>query len=154
MIGFNWIAPNELAGSSQPGLYDDWGNDIEFLKDLGIGCIASLIEQPILEKNVKQEGLQFFHLPIRDMDAPQPKAASELIINLTDEIKEGKKVLIHCKGGVGRTGMIGACYYVSKGLPAKEAIIKVRKINYAYIQTMKQEEFVHHFEDCYNKQEV
>jgi len=146
MLGFKWIEGSELAGSPQPGLYGDWDEDIDFLKRRGISFIMSLTEEPLIEERAKKEGFGFFHFPIRDMDAPMPRDAYGALKVLVDAIKNHNKVLIHCKGGVGRTGMIGACYLVTKGYEPKEAIRRVRTVHNAYIQTRIQEQFVSHFQ--------
>ena len=147
MIGFHWIVKGELSGASQPGLYGDWGSDISFLRNQGINFVMSLTEEPLIQENLAQESdFGFYHFPIRDMDAPMPRPAHEAIMVLNKAIARGNKVLIHCKGGVGRTGMIGACYLVTKGYAAEDAITKVRQIHQPYIQTRNQELFVSHFE--------
>lgn len=146
MLGFHWILSNELAGSPQPGLYGDWDEQIQYLKNLGIDYVMSLTEEPLIKDQLKKEDFGFIHLPIRDMDAPLPRLASPLIHKMKKKINKGHKFLIHCKGGVGRTGMVAACYLVLKGVSAQDAITKVRTIHPPYIQTSIQEKFVIHFE--------
>lgn len=145
MLGFRWIINKELAGSPQPGLYGEWEDDIAYLKKHDIGFVMSLTEEPLIEEELLQEGLEFYHLPIRDMDAPMPRDAYKALIVLLEKIDSGKKALIHCKGGVGRTGMIGACYLVARGYEPTDAIQKVRSVHQAFIQTKNQEKFVSNF---------
>ncbi|MEQ8547009.1 MAG: dual specificity protein phosphatase family protein [Cyclobacteriaceae bacterium] len=151
MLGFNWIVRDVLAGSPQPGLYGDWEEDIEHLKKHNITHIVSLTERPLVEEGLTAEGFEFEHFPIRDMNIPMPRNAFELISKMVENVNNGKKYLIHCKGGVGRTGMIGACYLVAKGLPADEAIVQVRLVHRPYIQTKIQESFIGHFEEYYRE---
>ncbi|MBV6644662.1 MAG: dual specificity protein phosphatase family protein [Cyclobacteriaceae bacterium] len=152
MLGFKWIVPGELAGSPQPGLYGDWDDDVSFLRNGGINYIMSLTEEPLIQHQAEAAGFGFIHFPIRDMDIPMPRDASAAIIKLVKEIESGHTFLIHCKGGVGRTGMMGACYMVSKGISANEAIEKVRAIHPPYIQTKNQEAFVTHFQQFYHQE--
>jgi len=49
------------------------------------------------------------------------------------------KVLIHCQGGSGRTGTMGAVYWISKGLSVHKAIDKVRKTNPLTVEVPEQE---------------
>lgn len=142
MIGFRWIVKEKLAGSAQPGLYADWEEDLDFLQRRDIGFIMSLTESPDIEENAKAAGLGFYHLPIRDMDVPKAEIAVIGIQKLHEAIESGQKALIHCKGGIGRTGMIGACYLVYQGLDGQEAIESVRRLHHTYIQTKRQEIFV------------
>jgi len=56
---------------------------------------------------------------------------------------EGKKVYIHCVGGLGRSGAIAAAYLVYKdGVKPEEAIKKVRKIRPGSVQSEEQQMFV------------
>ncbi|MEL7145931.1 MAG: dual specificity protein phosphatase family protein [Bacteroidota bacterium] len=152
MIGFNWIVAGKVAGSPQPGLYGDWDEQIEYLKRKKIDYVFSLTEEPLIEEEIKQENLHFMHLAIRDMDAPMPRHAYAVLKTMKEAIDAGHVFLLHCKGGVGRTGMIAACYLVMDGYPAREAISKVRSIHSAYIQTKVQENFVSHYETYLRKQ--
>lgn len=147
MLGFRWIIENELAGAAQPGLYGDWDTDIQFLKNRGIDFIFSLTEKPLIEELAKKEGFGFAHLSIRDMYSPMPKIAHIAILEMQEHIKKGHKFLIHCKGGVGRTGMIGAAYLILNGMSAEDAIRRVRSVNPGYIQTRNQEQFLFHYEE-------
>jgi len=45
---------------------------------------------------------------------------------LLGEIKDGKRIDIGCMGGHGRTGTMLACLLVAQGMPANEAVKKVR----------------------------
>ena len=53
-------------------------------------------------------------------------------------------VYVHCKAGIGRTGLMTACWHVSHGMPAHEAISN-ENIKSSY-GTLKQEQFVRDFE--------
>ncbi|HCA46062.1 MAG TPA: protein-tyrosine-phosphatase, partial [Armatimonadetes bacterium] len=49
---------------------------------------------------------------------------------------------VHCMAGLGRTGTMIACYLVSQGMPAEEAIAEVRRARPGSIQTEQQEQAV------------
>jgi protein-tyrosine phosphatase len=38
------------------------------------------------------------------------------------DLSRGKKVLIHCRQGIGRSGMIAACLLIDSGVPVEEAL--------------------------------
>jgi protein-tyrosine phosphatase len=62
---------------------------------------------------VRAHGMEWRHLPIRDVDVPDQRfeAAWALIgPELHDRLAAGDRILIHCRGGLGRTGLVaGAC---------------------------------------------
>lgn len=85
------------------------------------------------------------HLPIVDVSVPD--AAFERSWEKTGAearatLKAGGKVLLHCRGGLGRTGMIAARLLVELGSSADEAIAMARKGRPSRIETRAQEEHV------------
>jgi atypical dual specificity phosphatase len=54
-------------------------------------------------------------------------------------------VAIHCAAGLGRTGVVVACFFIDKGLNAKNAIARVRRLRPGSIETEEQEEAVDEF---------
>ena len=61
---------------------------------------------------------------------------------LVDQLGAGKKIFIHCKGGLGRTGTIAACLLIESGMKHLEAIDSVRSARQNTIETTTQEFFV------------
>ncbi len=66
-------------------------------------------------------GIRFLSLPIPDRDVPESdRNAAELTNALSAELERGSGVLIHCRQGVGRSGMMAAALLIAAGLtPAK-----------------------------------
>ena len=60
-------------------------------------------------------------------------------------IKQGDNVLVHCRGGLGRAGTIGALLLIEFGLPNDRAIIKVRIARPGAIDIAEQEEYVRRY---------
>ena len=58
-------------------------------------------------------------------------------------LQGGSNVLVHCKGGLGRAGMIAARLMVQLGTDPAEAIASVRAVRPGAIQTPSQEAWVH-----------
>jgi atypical dual specificity phosphatase len=67
----------------------------------------------------------------------------EDFLKFAKEIRaDGKKLVVHCDAGAGRTGTMLACYLVSKGYDAAKAIGEVRRKRPGSIETPGQEEIV------------
>ena len=64
-----------------------------------------------LPEQIKDLGMAWFHLPIEDDCAPGEEFASEwqrVSPELHKIIDQGGKLVLHCMGGSGRTGMLAA----------------------------------------------
>ncbi len=61
---------------------------------------------------------------------------------LISGLSDGSRVLVHCKGGLGRAGTIAALMLVELGMTVDEAIRTVRAARPGAIETRAQEAFV------------
>lgn len=62
---------------------------------------------------------------------------------MDDNINAGKKIMVHCVGGLGRSGMAAASFLKFKGLSSDKAIEVVRKTRGPRaVESKIQEEFV------------
>ena len=52
---------------------------------------------------------------------------------------------VHCAAGLGRTGVVLACYFIDKGLTAANAIARVRRLRPGSIETEEQEKAIEEF---------
>jgi ADP-ribosyl-[dinitrogen reductase] hydrolase len=85
------------------------------------------------------------HLPIVDVGVPDEmfeQAWERSGAEARSVLSRGGKVLIHCRGGIGRTGMIAARLLVELGESPQAAITSVRKGRPSRIETPDQEEHV------------
>ena len=71
----------------------------------------------------RAKGIRFISFPIPDRGVPSSAtAARSLIVSLFDELENGKNVAIHCRQGVGRSGLIAAGILASSGVNTERAI--------------------------------
>ena len=87
----------------------------------------------------------WFHLPIVDASIPDQGFEQELEIageEIRALLRGGRDVLVHCRGGLGRAGMIAARLLVELGMEPAEAIARVRAVRPGAIETPEQERFV------------
>ena len=141
-----WIDKDKVLGSNNPTQ-----TELKKLRKKGFGVIISLLnekkELPNYDVKVAEaEGFRRYNIPIEDFGEPSPKQFEE-IIRIVKETPPSTKICIHCAGGLGRTGTAGAAYWIEKGLSADEAIKRIRKSNPRAVETEKQEQSLHRFEE-------
>ena len=86
-------------------------------------------------------------MPITDISTPDQRFEAAWKIHgarLIAAIREGQRVLVHCKGGLGRAGTVSALMLVELGIAPEQAIATVRKARNGAIETLAQEEFIRH----------
>ena len=69
---------------------------------------------------------------------------------LVNAVRSGETVLIHCKGGRGRTGMMAAACLVQLDYSPQDAIATVQQVRSGALSSAKQRDFIHQFKDSLN----
>lgn len=146
LYNFSFVIPGKLAGMARPGVTFALFTELEKLKELGIGAIASLCEQPLDTPVLEQLGFEYLHLEIQDFTAPDIEQIRKFVEFVGECNKRGIAVAAHCAAGMGRTGTMLACYLVSLGETAEQAIDSVRSIRPGSIETCAQEDCVRAYE--------
>jgi ADP-ribosyl-[dinitrogen reductase] hydrolase len=80
---------------------------------------------------VEEIGFEWFSVPVKDFHAPKFddfQRFLNIVHSIEDKVYERgqSKILVHCWGGLGRTGTMGAAYWIDKGMSADEAILRIR----------------------------
>ena len=126
--------PGKLALAPRPRGGDWLEDDIASWSRAGIRTVLSLLtpeEQRDLELRnepveVLQHGMQFLSFPIPDRQIPRSEAKwSEVLETVAADLSAGKNVLVHCRQGIGRTGLVAACLLVKNGMSPGAAVDSV-----------------------------
>ena len=120
----------------EPALVISLVEDFEF-ELLGVPSFAVAM----LEAN-----LSWRHLPIRDAGVPDASFEKAWLTTgneARDILRRGGRVLLHCRAGLGRTGMIAARLLVEFGSMPENAIAAVRQARAGTIETHAQERYVY-----------
>lgn len=118
-----WVTSN-LAVGHAPMSFAELDN----IKEQGIDAIVNLCEEFCdLHELEEQSGFEVFYLPITDEHAPKMEEMEKGLEWLDEAIYLGKKVLVHCKHGVGRTGTFVIAYLLRRGLGMRKAEKILRK---------------------------
>jgi len=143
--GFLWVRKGVLAGTPWPGIVSDVQYDLEALQRVGITRLVSLTEQPFPAHELERHGMLGFWFPIEDMRAPGVEQAIGFCGHIAQMCGSGEIVALHCKAGLGRTGMMLAAQLIYDGASALEALEAVRRIEPKYVQSDEQVKFLEDF---------
>ncbi len=103
------------------------------------------ISYPKFEEKIGKRNFSWFFHPLKDMTAPDEifrERFFETQSHLLENLRSGKKIAIHCKGGLGRSGTIAAFLLRHLGFSAEKSIELVRKSRPGAIETEEQEIFI------------
>ncbi|MEW6269199.1 MAG: phosphatase [Thermodesulfobacteriota bacterium] len=87
-------------------------------------------------------GLEWHWLPIADMHVPDREFEERWATAgpvLRARLRRGERVVVHCRGGRGRSGTVAARLLVELGVDPERAIAAVRAVNGGAIETAAQE---------------
>jgi protein-tyrosine phosphatase len=142
----------------------DIRTDLLNFKDQGISMIICLlndyelrsigVQVDLYKNSCKQLDLLMIQFPVIEMAAPSSVESVELAVlsPVTQALTDGRKVLVHCRGGIGRAGTIACCLLLKLHLcpSPKQAISLVRsKRDPRCVESRKQEDFIkNYFKTC------
>jgi len=130
----------------------DLDEDLDAIVAWGARTIVTLLESRELAYlaitrlgvEVQRRGMEWLHLPIPDVGTPGPEFEAEwpaVSDHLRSRLYAGENIVVHCRGGVGRSGMIAARLLAESGVDAEEAIARVRAVRPGAIETWEQEQW-------------
>jgi protein-tyrosine phosphatase len=128
--------PGRLWLSAMPGRFEPFKRFLSEAKRRKVAlvlCLAPVDElaqlSPAYRSAVAQGTLPFrwLNLPMRNFGLPPDLHEFHAgIAQAAQALRAGDAVLLHCAAGLGRTGSAAACVLKSLGLPAEEALQRVR----------------------------
>lgn len=127
--------------------------DIEAIRAWGASSVLTLIEPHEfdllsvkgLPDAVRAAGLVWHQAPIPDVSIPGPAfiaAWRSIGPRISEQLRTGGSIVVHCRGGLGRAGMVAAMLLVTMGEDPRRAIERVRAVRPGAIETPEQEAYV------------
>jgi len=112
-----WVT-NQLAVGHAPMSYEQ----LDSIKEQGISAIVNLCaEFSDLHELEEQAGFEVYYLPIHDDCIPEMESMEKALHWFDEAIYLKKKILVHCRHGIGRTGTFLSAYLLRRGLGLKLA---------------------------------
>ncbi|CAM3725454.1 cyclin-dependent kinase inhibitor 3 family protein [Deinococcus frigens] len=132
--------------------------DMQTLAADGVNVLTPLIEDfefDLLGMDGYHAAAELNNLEVKpfavpDQHAPGKRADFAAFIDeLMTDLLDGRGVVVHCRGGLGRAGLAAACLLVQGGMTAEGATALVRRTRGPQaIETPAQQQFIHDFADA------
>ncbi len=127
----------------------DLERDLAVIRDWAPAAVVTLMEEhefaasgiPEFPDIMRGEPFIWYFLPIRDLDVPGKEFEGRWEhdgLRIKALLAGGQRVLLHCRGGLGRTGTVAARLLVEFGVEPEEAIRQVRAARPGTIETAAQ----------------
>lgn len=153
LIGITFCPGKRGAGIRAWRWERDLAVDLDVIEAWRPSAVVTLIEQHEFEMlgvvhlgdQIRARGIDWHHLPIVDVRPPDATFEAGWLTagaELGELLKGGQRVVVHCRGGLGRAGTVVARLLVELGVRAPEAVERVRKARPGAIETAAQLEYV------------
>lgn len=138
-----------LAICPLPGRDGDYAGDMAHLYEWAPAIVLSLTTEvellvakaQSLGPDLQTHGTRWVHLPIEDMQAPDAAFAQHwqgFSQTARRALAGGGRVLVHCHGGCGRSGMIALRLMIEVGDDPQTALTRLRTVRPCAIETKAQ----------------
>jgi len=119
-----WVT-DQLGVGQAPMSYPQ----LDAIRDQGVDAILNLCGEFCDLHTIEADaGFEVHYLPLMDEEAPNLIELEKALAWLDEAIYLGKKVLIHCRHGIGRTGTVLNAYLLRRGLGHKLAGRALKKL--------------------------
>jgi len=137
------LAGGTLAISPMPGrtrhYYTDWLHLLDWKPDLVITMTAQFeLDRKgagTLGQDLHNQGIEWLHFPVPDMGVPLDDKWDEARESARRVLQSGGKVLVHCFGGCGRSGMVCLRLMIASGEDPDAALARLRKARPCAVET-------------------
>ena len=133
-----WV-PRKGAGRlglmQRPRGGDELASDIESLRDQKVDVLLSALtdwemeELDLNEQHIccNKVGIEFWRFSIFDRSIPALDLTLELLNRIKAELDKGRSVVVHCRLGIGRSGILAAGTLILEGERPAVAINRVSR---------------------------
>lgn len=148
------FCPGKYDPHAMTGAWDrDLSLDTDAIRNWGAAAVVTLLEPAEfrllrvehLGEEIRRRGMQWFHVPIADGSIPSEDFERHWVgagKTLRTLLENGRDVLVHCRGGLGRAGTVAARLLIELGMEPAIAIRRIRAVRPGAIETQEQEDYV------------
>jgi protein-tyrosine phosphatase len=128
-----WVEPGRFLAGEYPGHYtaDSTRRRIDALLEAGFDTFIDLTRpnetipyfRILLEASKLYEvEVERHSFPIGDFGLPTPEVMTSILDTIDAALQNGRRIYLHCWGGIGRTGTTVGCYLVRQGRTGEQAL--------------------------------
>ena len=120
----DWVTPDLAIGGSFPE-----GAAARLAAEHGIGAVIDVRAEacdPAAE--LAAAGLRFLRLPTEDHAAVDQAMLDEGVAFARGAAAEGRKLLIHCEHGIGRSATVALCVMADRGFDPLDALARAKAV--------------------------
>ena len=114
-----WVIEGRLLAGKYPGgrTPKDTDKRVNAMVAAGFDAFIDLTEAGELEPYDIYLPPHVLHVrkPIPDHGVPDPALMAEILVALDDALRQGRRVYVHCRAGIGRTGTVIGCHLIEHG---------------------------------------
>lgn len=143
------VGGGTLAICPLPGAGGEYRGDLALIRDWRPGLVISLTTEVemltagarYLGTDIQSLASRWAHLPIEDFGTPSPEVEARwpsVSGSARQALSGGGRVLVHCRGGCGRSGMVALRLMVECGEAPEAALEHLRHVRPCAVETAEQ----------------
>ncbi len=140
------VGGGQLALAPVPGAAGDLHADVDAIALWGATLVVSATESEemqtlgaeALPRALRDAAIRWVHFPIRDFGVPEGDVLvqwASVSEQVRLQLQAGGRVLLHCRGGCGRSGMLVLRLMIEAGIGAEEALQQLRAVRPCAVET-------------------
>lgn len=128
-----WVVPGQLLAGEYPGgaTREETEQRLQKLLAAGVRCFIDLTQPDELEPydHLLPVDVDYMRKPVRDHGIPARRDhMTDIQMCVDHALRVGQLVYVHCRAGIGRTGMTVGCFLVERGLAGADALDELNRV--------------------------
>ena len=143
------VGGGTLALTSLPGRGGDYPGDLDVISDWKPGIVLSMTTAAEMVQygaqtfgqDIQSRASRWVHLPVDDFNSPPATVINQWPVvssAIRHALSGGGRVMVHCKGGCGRSGMVVLRLMVECGEQPGQALARLRALRPCAVETEAQ----------------